>query len=250
MGFIPLEQVTDMQSTQAKDVFFENEGYCHCCRQMVIFRGTTETTLRDYYRCLNCGSIPRNRHLQLVLDTAFPEWEDMEIHEGSQGHPYVANFAKNYSHSSYIPGAKPGSIVDGKRCENLEHLTFADGTFDVFLTQDVFEHVFDPKAAFGEIMRVLRIGGAHVFTVPKHKGLLETRQRARILADGTIEHLLEPNYHGSPEGEDPALVTWDYGYDFELSVSEWCGGAPVQTFRTRDRNKGIDALFNEVFVVR
>jgi SAM-dependent methyltransferase len=174
----------------------------------------------------------------------------MEIHEGSQGHPYVMNFAKHYSHSSYVPSAELGSIVDGKRCENLERLTFKDQSFDLFITQDVFEHVFEPEAAFREIMRVLRIGGAHVFTVPKHKGLLETRQRAKLSNEGVIEHLLEPNYHGAPDGEDPALVTWDYGYDFELSVSEWCGGVPVQTFRTRDHSKGIDALFNEVFMVR
>ncbi len=32
------------------------------------------------------------------------------------------------------------------------------------LTQDVFEHLFDPAAAFREIARTLQPGGAHVFT--------------------------------------------------------------------------------------
>jgi len=34
------------------------------------------------------------------------------------------------------------------------------------LTQDVFEHMFDPAAAFREIVRTLQPGGAHVFTTP------------------------------------------------------------------------------------
>jgi SAM-dependent methyltransferase len=231
------------------ETIFEHEGYCSCCRQLVNFRATA-AKLRDFYLCTNCGSIPRNRHLQFVLDTEFDGWEDMYIHEGSQGRPYIQNFSKHYSQSSYIQGAEPGSIVNGRRCENLEGLTFADNTFDIFITQDVLEHVFRPELAMREIMRVLRPGGAHVFTVPKHKGLLEHVQRARMGVDGSIEYLVEPRYHGAPDGEDRALVTWDYGYDFELTVSEWCNGAPVQTFRTLDRTKAIDALFNEVFVMR
>jgi SAM-dependent methyltransferase len=206
--------------------------------------------LRDNYHCTNCWSIPRNRHLQHVLDSEFPEWEKMTIHEGSQGRPYIQNFSRNYSHSAYIPGATLGSEVNGKRCENLESLTFTDSTFDIFITQDVMEHVFRPDIAMHEIMRVVRPGGAHVFTAPKHFGLLESRQRARLKPDGTVEHLEPPNYHGAPDGEDRALVTWDYGYDFELEISDWCGGVTVQTFRTLDRSKGIDASFNEVFVVR
>ncbi|WP_454824717.1 class I SAM-dependent methyltransferase [Paraburkholderia xenovorans] len=174
----------------------------------------------------------------------------MEIHEASQVQPYIQNFAKHYSHSSYVSKAPLGSDVGGRRCEDLENLTFADNTFDIFITQDVLEHVFKPDVAMQEIMRVLRPDGAHVFTVPKHKGLLEHVQRARKHPDGYIDYLVEPHYHGAPAGEDPALVTWDYGYDFELTASEWCQGATVQTFRTLDRAKGIEALFNEVFVIR
>ena len=37
----------------------------------------------------------------------------------------------------------PGVYKNGLRCENLEQLTFADRSFDVFITQDVMKHVFD-----------------------------------------------------------------------------------------------------------
>ena len=36
--------------------------------------------------------------------------------------------------------------MNGIRCENLEHLSFGDESFDLHLTQDVFEHLFDPAA--------------------------------------------------------------------------------------------------------
>jgi hypothetical protein len=41
-------------------------------------------------------------------------------------------------------GAKLGELVSGVRCEDLEHLTFTDATFDIHITQDVMEHVFSP----------------------------------------------------------------------------------------------------------
>jgi 2-polyprenyl-3-methyl-5-hydroxy-6-metoxy-1,4-benzoquinol methylase len=45
-------------------------------------------------------------------------------------------------------------------------LTFGDETFDLTITQDVMEHVFNPEKAFQEIMRTTKSGGAHVFTTP------------------------------------------------------------------------------------
>ena len=96
---------------------------------------------------------------------------------------------------------------------------------------------------------MLRPGGAHVFTAPKHSGLATSRRRARITADGQVEHLLPAEFHGNPIGDNKALVTWDYGHDFERLLSQWTG-APVQTYQRVDRGRGLDAEFNEVFVIR
>jgi len=52
------------------------------------------------------------------------------------------------------------------RCENLEALTFANESIDLHITQDVMEHVFHPSKVFKEIARTLKLGGAHIFTVP------------------------------------------------------------------------------------
>jgi SAM-dependent methyltransferase len=227
---------------------WNSHGYCHCCRQDVEFQAQ-KGWLRDWYLCANCRSIPRQRHLQLVLDVYYPGWEGKTIHESSPSADFLARYAPSYSHSQYLIGEKAGDVVEGVRCENIEALTFPNESIDIFVTQDVMEHVFHPERAFAEIMRVLKPGGIHIFSTPKHKELVASVQRAAQLDDGTVKHLKEEVYHGNPVGDGKTLVTWDYGYDFEELVSQWCGHT-VMTYRTRDRTKGIEAAFNEVFVVQ
>jgi SAM-dependent methyltransferase len=227
---------------------FCNPGFCHCCRTDTTFIALRDW-LRDFYICQACGSTPRQRHVQYVLDTRFPGWETRELHESSPSSDYIARHSQRYHSSQYLPGVAPGDTVDDVRCETVEALTFADESLDLFVTQDVLEHVFHPAVAIREIHRVLRPGGAHVFTAPKHKGLIATVQRASLRPDGTIDHPLPAEYHGNPVGDGRALVTYDYGYDFELLLSQW-SGASVEVVHTLDRSLGLDAEFNEVFVIR
>jgi SAM-dependent methyltransferase len=224
-----------------------NPGWCACCRSDSEFveRGDW---LREQYVCRNCGSIPRFRAVNLTLDTYFPTWERVALHESSPSNDFVRRYCQGYSCSYFFEGVPPGAEHHGVRCENIEALTFPDDTFDLFVTQDVLEHVFQPDLATREIMRVIKPGGAHVFTAPKHKGLRSTRQRAR-LDNGAVVHLLEEQYHGNPIGDGRALVTWDYGDDFELHLWAWCG-YPTVTYIVRDRSLGIDGEYLEVFVTR
>lgn len=145
-----------------------------------------------------------------------------------------------------MPSHEMGAIVNGVRNENLEELTFPEKSFDIFVTQDVFEHVFHPDRAAREICRVLKPGGAHVFTAPMYRSLVSSRPRARLHGD-RIEHILEESYHGSPVGDGRALVTWDYGVDFAALLSRWSGGCTT-THLTRDQRLGLDGEFLEVFV--
>lgn len=224
-----------------------NSGYCHCCRQKTIFE-IKGSWLRDQYLCPNCRSIPRQRHIQYVLDTYFKGWEDKNIHESSPSNELISRYCASYSSSQYFAGVEEGTFCNGVRCENLESLTFLDNTFDIFITQDVFEHIFHPDRAAREITRVLKPGGVHVFTAPKHKGLRRSYPRARLVGN-QIEYLLEESYHGNPVGDGRALVTWDYGDDFEELMNSW-SGATTTTYIIRDRSLGIDGEYLEVFVTR
>jgi SAM-dependent methyltransferase len=223
-------------------------GYCACCRSQAMFVAY-DAWLRDFYLCSGCGSVPRQRHLQTVLDESFPGWGDLVIHESSPSNDFISRVASRYTSSQFFPDVPRGEYRDGVRSEDVEALTFADESIDLFITQDVLEHVFNPDKAIREIHRVLKQGGAHVFTAPKHRGLDLSRRRAHLGVDGVVEHLLPEEYHGNPIGDNKALVTWDYGYDFEQLLSEWAG-AEVQAHHRRDRSRGLDAEFNEVFVIR
>lgn len=224
-----------------------NSGYCHCCRRETTFQINGDW-LRDQYICLNCYSIPRQRHIQYVLDQYFQSWETKSVHESSPSNDLISRYCSDYSSSQYFNEVEAGSLVNGVRCENLEALTFPDNAFELFITQDVFEHIFNPDRAAKEIMRVLKPGGAHVFTVPVYKQLANSVPRATLTGLG-IEYLMDAVYHGNPVGDGKSLVTWDYGSDFEGMINKW-SNASTTTYLTRDRSLGLDGEHLEVFVTR
>jgi SAM-dependent methyltransferase len=158
-----------------------------------------------------------------VLHKQFRDWKQLRIYEPGGAGPLtekLAAEAEGYVGSVFIPGVVSGSRVDGRLAQNLESLTFADDSFDLVITQDVFEHVLHPELAFREVGRVLRSGGAHVFTVP----WLPDRQtitRAIETAQGETEHLQPAEYHGDPMTSDGALVVTDWGESLFDLIRRW-----------------------------
>ena len=114
--------------------------------------------------------------------------------------------------SELFDGVPPGVWHDGVQCQDVEQLTYADGAFDVVTSTEVLEHVPDDRRAFAELHRVLRPGGALVFTVPL-MDLPATIERAR-LDNGVIVHLRAPEYHGDRlRGRRAVLAFRTYGLD-------------------------------------
>jgi SAM-dependent methyltransferase len=226
--------------------FTGNRGYCSICEADTQFI-VKHPWLRDFYVCEKCGTCPRQRAVAEILTWVRPHWRKCSIHESSPCIPFFEQQCPLYTKSYYFEEIPVGSLDPaGRRCENLEYLTFPDETFDIFITQDVLEHVFNPDKALAEIMRVLRTGGLHIFTAPKHKGILKTYQRAR-LNNGQVEHLHEANYHGNPIADGRSLVTWDYGADFDDLIQQW-SGYNTCNYIIRDRRRGIDGEYLDVFV--
>lgn len=232
---------------KSRGCVIKNTGYCHCCRNKTIFK-SRNIWLRDHYICLKCHSLPRQRHLQHILDSHFEGWEKLSIHESSPSNKFISKYSSSYTYSHYYSDIKPGQKKRGVRCENLESLTFDDNSIDIFITQDVFEHVFNPDLAAKEIIRVLKPGGIHIFTAPKHNRINISYPRA-IIKNNKIEYLFEEQYHGNPIGNRRALVTWDYGNDFESLLYQW-SGCHTTTYNTPNNELGIDGEFLEVFVTR
>jgi SAM-dependent methyltransferase len=225
-------------------------GFCPICERPVYF-AKSGTWLRDQYFCPRCNSIPRFRAIIRVLETHFPDWRNRTIHESSPhgaSSDKIRKEAKNYIASQLFDDVPRGEMKNGQRSENLEQLSFADGTFDLTITQDVFEHVLRPDRAFAEIARTLKPDGAHVFTVPYYRGK-RTVVRARARSNGEIEHLLKPDYHSNPIDPRGALVVTEWGdelCDFIFLAS----GMTTTIFNFFDPRFGLEGEFLDVLISR
>lgn len=231
---------------------FRHAGYCDICEASVEFIAR-QRWFRDHLICPRCHSVPRERALMQVLKRYYPAYQKLTIHESSPGGRGVstrlARECRKYSSSFYFPDKPLGSFDPkyGASCQSLEEMTYDDASFDLIITQDVMEHVMDPAAAFREIARVLKPGGAHVFTVPLVRKNEASRPRARRKEDGSVEYLLEKQFHGNPIDSSGSLVTMDWGYDIVRTIMD-VAGMPSQIIYTDDIDRGIRAEFIDVVI--
>ncbi len=196
--------------------FFSQKGYCPCCENEVVFE-SNNSWLRDHFICSNCNSLPRERALMVVIEKHYPDWKKLVIHECSPARRgasiKIKNNSSNYIATHYYPNYPMGKTIDDFRNEDLEKQTFPNESFDIVISQDVMEHVYNPKDAFMEIARTLKPGGAHIFTVPiinKHR---KSEVWARKNENGDPIFLKEPEWHGNPINNNGSPVTMHWGFD-------------------------------------
>jgi SAM-dependent methyltransferase len=232
----------------------EFPGYCPICESAVIFTASGPW-YRDTLICPGCKSVVRERALALRIKQLYPDWKSLAIHEIA---PIMRGFTRklNSECSGYIathwfPSESGGVTVRGFRNENIEAQTFGNASFDLVVSLDVMEHIFDPAAAYREIFRTLKPGGAYIHTFPITKSqVFAMIDRAARNTDGTVHHFVNPpEYHGNPISEARSLVTKSYGYDIGQKIAEW---TPFDIDITRywDRSAGIMGWFTEVVVCR
>ena len=167
-------------------------------------------------RCLRCAASGITMALVSVLRDEVPCLAELHVYELSAQGPLVEwmrRHAGRLTCSEWLDGARPGEIVGGVQCQDVQRLTFAAGSFDVCTSTEVFEHGPDDRRGFAELRRVLRPGGRLVFSVPV-SAEAATVERARLLPDGGIEHLLPAEYHGDRiRGRGRVLAFRTYGRD-------------------------------------
>ena len=137
-------------------------------------------------------------------------------------------------------------MIKGFRNESLENQTFPDEIFDIVVTLDVFEHVYEPGKMIKEIYRTLKPGGLYVCTFPIRKYQVDSHKpRVRKATDGSLIYLEDPEIHGNPTNDGGSLVTFDYGYDIHQMINYW---APftVEILRSLNRSMGILGEYTEV----
>lgn len=225
----------------------KRKGFCPVCEQTTLFVRLSDW-LREDYRCVRCISSARGRALCSVLTEVVPKWRERSILEFAPYGPVSARLeleCQNYLGSVYLPDRRPGELAGGYRNEDLRSLTLEDSSFDVIISQDVFEHVFEPERGFSEIGRILKPGGVHVFTVPYH-GDQPSRARAR-LERGKIVYLEPAEYHGDPVDSAGTLVVTDWGEDISATIQR-ASGMTTDRRRPYQPDRGIDGASLDVFV--
>lgn len=140
-------------------------------------------------------------------------------------------------------------MVGDFRNENLGSQTFGDNTFDLIITQDVLEHVYEPRIVFREIARTLKPGGAHIFSVPLVNKHIPSQIWATQNADGSPNFLHEPDYHGNPIDPLGSPVTMRWGYDIVNCIKDsTCLDTTIEYID--DLAQGIRAGYIEILVTR
>lgn len=221
---------------------FSFPAYCSACEKVTKMRidwmfgagdittpsvhpAWTETSL-----CSECGLNSRMRALWDFLKTRRKLERHQRVYIAEQLTTFYRKLKRKISSlvgSEYLgPDYKSGTIVvslkwRGKiRHEDLRALSFADGTFDLVITQDVFEHIFEYKKAFTEIRRVLAPGGVLVFTIPFFWNSEHTVTRASVGERGEIIHHLPPEIHRNPTSSAGSLCFQNFGWDILSSLRE------------------------------
>lgn len=209
---------------------------CILCGSKDLFAASSEAekVSREEFSCKDCFALGRSTAVaKAILDrysiTADDYFFQFKKHaSGLRIHSFgfsgalpetlygLANFSSSdYANSDISAKALP-EFVDN---EDLQNLTYPDDVFDISISEDVLEHVPDPRKALSEIKRTLKPGGRHFFTIPQNKSQTSSVSRA-IIDNGSLLHLLKPHFHGDPLRIEGALVFTDFGADLPQIVEE------------------------------
>jgi SAM-dependent methyltransferase len=190
---------------------FQLLGICDLCAQVTPFRNTpvklADGAEREFEvpwwisMVCHCGMSMLDRAvLRALLDGGRLGERIYHVGHHSQFRWWLSERMPDVTTSQYEKGRQPGEIVDRIRYEDLVDLSFEDGQFDCIICMEVLEHIPDYRTALREMARVLRSDGRALLTFPwLGADYYEHRVRAEVLPDGSINHVLPPEYH-----EDPA----------------------------------------------
>lgn len=208
---------------------FAVDGFCVPCSKKVSFLVDMQAggqrqdnywlpNWRERMECPLCRMSNRQRLIATLIKQQLDVYHKQHVYFMEQVTP-IYNWAAATFKNHNIVGSEylgheyeGGAIIKGLRHEDVESLSFPDGSLDLIVSNDVFEHVPHPAKAFAECARVLKTGGLMLTTIPFHCNNNESISRAKMV-NGQLEHVLTPSYHGNPVSADGSLVFTDFGWD-------------------------------------
>jgi hypothetical protein len=173
---------------------------------------------RERLECPLCRMNNRQRLVSTLIKQELDLQKNKQVYFMEQVTP-IYNWASatfkyhNIFGSEYLGHEyEGGAIIKGIHHEDVENLSFPDGNLDLIVSNDVFEHVPNPKKAFAECARVLKVGGVMFATIPFHQSSDVSIVRAELSSNG-LKNLLSPVFHGNPISSEGSLVFTDFGWD-------------------------------------
>jgi len=242
-----------------KDEKWQYNGYCDCCEQHLDMIGDWALSefscnydayifdaskysrwyervplFRETLVCPKCRLNNRQRGIFFVLKNLEIEVGRQDIYVYEQITPFYSELTKKGKQvfgSEYLGKDYTRGMIYGKvRHEDAHCLTFESGSFDLLISNDVFEHVYDLNQTLREAYRVLRKNGILLLSVPFDISRITTYKRAKIMND-SIQHILPPIYHGNPVSKNGSLVYYDFGWDIiDIIKSNGFGKAFMQYY--------------------
>lgn len=227
---------------------FSMKAYCSACEAVTHMRvdwlysagdsrGSVAPAWTETAVCEVCGLNSRMRALidfmRRIIEP--PEGSRVYVAESTTASfKVLSRLFTGLQGSEFLDASlEPGStkFLNGKlvRHEDLTKLSFDDSSFDLVLTQDVFEHIPSYKSAFAEIYRVLSHGGSLVFTIPFFFDRSQTTIRASVDDRGEVIHHLPPEVHGNPVSAEGSLCFQNIGWDVldDLGTSKNLGTSVI-----------------------
>lgn len=233
-----------------RNLFSHRPGKCNICGKPTVFVCIDSYTARNNMYCLFCGSTARKRHIAKVILERKASWAsslssirsrpELAIYSTDINESFHRILRRNPSFvcSGLFPEFPVGTEISERvYCQNLEELSFADGMFDVVITEDVFEHVRDAWKGFDEVHRVLKPGGCHVFTVPFQFDRPTLERVDTSIADEDV-YVLPPEYHRD-KIRGKILAYRKFGFDVFQALDERGFETGVEFSTFRDERNGI-----------
>ena len=256
-GYVPWKRPGPVQS-HTGILPYQSRGFDPVCSNEDIFV-SHHAWFRDNLKSQTCNTQPRERALAFVLANLLPQFVNAsKVHESS---PNNFGLSKKlelmFGKDNYISSQFSVSKTCGEPANDIGDISLdlenqhcvGNGTFDMVITQDVFEHIYEPDKAFKEIERTLKPGGFHIFTVPLTAKQFGTFQAAQRVGEDVILYA-EPEIHGNPMGMGGSLLTYQWGYDIVQRI-ESASGMKTQIVFVESEIMGVkDAEYREVLISR
>jgi SAM-dependent methyltransferase len=229
------QYLSEIVGSIAKGDFAMPVRYCVSClrQKRFLVSGSESRSIR----CLTCKSTAISLATvgliqSLPLDPVRSAVYELSYHGAV--HRYLKQRFASFECSEYFGPPAGGEQVNGVRNEDVQRLSFADSIFDLVSCTEVFEHVPDYLAGFGQVSRVLRPGGWFVFTVPFFDAE-STQAVCRLTTNGKLEWLLEEEYHDSQiTGVGTVPVFWHHSKRQLLSELRQIGFREARLVETHD----------------